>query len=127
MDEFPREPRQMAVIGRGTPFLVGSVALLATIALRAAPQVPVAPAQAPVAAPSAASDPPSASPAVDFAKDVQPILEKHCYECHGTKKVKGRLRLHSPAFIAKGGENGPVIVAGDPEHSLMMRRVLGLD
>jgi hypothetical protein len=103
----------MAVIGRGSPILVSALALATTLVLRAASPDPQAP--------------PPLMPAVDFVKDVQPILEKHCYECHGTKKVKGRLRLHSPAFIAKGGENGPVIVAGDPEHSLMMRRVLGLD
>src|SRR5215218_3292146 len=106
----------MAVIGRGSPLLVGSaLTLLATFALRAAPPRTGAPAQ---------PAPAQAAAAIDFAKDVQPILEKHCYECHSTKKVKGRLRLHSPAFIAKGGENGPVIVGGDPEHSLMMRRVL---
>src|SRR4051794_30180457 len=105
---------RMALIGRGSPFLVGgALTLLAALVLRAEP------AQTPTADASAAP--------VDFARDVQPLLEKHCYECHGTKKVKGRLRLHHPAFIAKGGESGPVIVAGDPEHSLLMRRVLGLD
>ena len=104
----------MALIGRGSPFLVASaLTLLAALVLRAAP------AQTPAAGAPAAP--------VDFARDVQPLLEKHCYECHGTKKVKGRLRLHHPAFIAKGGESGAVIVAGDPEHSLLMRRVLGLD
>jgi hypothetical protein len=109
----------MAVIGRGSSFLVGSaVALLATFALRAAPRHGAAPVPPAPQAPAAA---------VDFARDVQPLLERHCYECHSTKKVKGRLRLHSPAFIAKGGESGPVVVAGDPEHSLLMRRVLGLD
>ncbi|HWJ55885.1 MAG TPA: PSD1 and planctomycete cytochrome C domain-containing protein [Vicinamibacterales bacterium] len=104
----------MALIGRGSPFLVASaLTLLAALVLRAAP------AQTPAGGAPAAP--------VDFARDVQPLLEKHCYECHGTKKVKGRLRLHHPAFIAKGGESGAVIVAGDPEHSLLMRRVLGLD
>ena len=80
---------------------------------RARPRQP-APAQAPAAA-------------VDFARDVQPLLERHCYECHGTKKARGRLRLHSPDYIAKGGQSGPVVVAGDTEQSLLMRRVLGLD
>ncbi len=30
---------------------------------------------------------------VDFAKDIRPILEKHCYECHNEKKHKGDLNL----------------------------------
>lgn len=34
----------------------------------------------------------SAAP-VDFVREVRPILEKHCYECHGEKKQKGGLRL----------------------------------
>ena len=31
--------------------------------------------------------------AVDFQKDVRPILAKHCFKCHGEKKQKGDLRL----------------------------------
>ncbi len=65
--------------------------------------------------------------AVDYVRDVQPLLERHCVECHGTKKARGRLRLHSPDHLAKGGQSGPVVVAGDTEQSLLMRRVLGLD
>lgn len=29
----------------------------------------------------------------DFKKGIQPILEKHCYECHGQKKTKGKVDL----------------------------------
>ena len=64
---------------------------------------------------------------VDFARDVQPIFRQHCVECHGTKKARGRLRLHNPDHLAKGGQSGPVVVAGNSEQSLLMRRVLGLD
>jgi hypothetical protein len=31
--------------------------------------------------------------AVDFVKDIRPILAQRCYECHGEKKQKGDLRL----------------------------------
>jgi hypothetical protein len=30
---------------------------------------------------------------VDFARDVRPFLERHCYECHGATKPKGDLTL----------------------------------
>ena len=29
----------------------------------------------------------------DFARDVQPIFKKHCYECHGADKHKNGYRL----------------------------------
>ncbi len=34
----------------------------------------------------------SAAP-VDFVREVRPIFQKHCYECHGEKKQKSGLRL----------------------------------
>ena len=33
------------------------------------------------------------SAAVDFARDIQPILQAHCYECHGSQKAQSGLRL----------------------------------
>jgi len=30
--------------------------------------------------------PPAADRAVDFVKDVQPIFQVRCYDCHGEKK-----------------------------------------
>lgn len=36
----------------------------------------------------------AAEPAIDFGKDVRPLLEKHCYKCHGAEKGKGGVRLH---------------------------------
>lgn len=69
----------------------------------------------------------AASGRIDFARDVQPILEQTCVECHGADKVKARLRMDSIAALQQGGKSGPLVVPGDPETSLMMRRVLGLD
>lgn len=36
---------------------------------------------------------PEASAKVDFVKDIQPILQKSCVECHSAEKTKGDLRL----------------------------------
>src|SRR4051812_6247954 len=71
------------------------------------------------------SQPPQS--AVDFTRDIQPILQTACYECHGPKKTKAHLRLDSPMGIVKGGETGPIIVPGKSEQSLIVRRILGLD
>jgi hypothetical protein len=76
--------------------------------------------------PRAAQDPPQ-QPAVDFTRDIQPILEAQCYECHGAKKKKADLRLDHRALAMKGGETGEAIVPGNSEKSLVVRRVLGLD
>src|SRR5262249_797414 len=36
-----------------------------------------------------------AGPANDFKNEIRPILEKHCYECHGPEKQKAKLNLAS--------------------------------
>src|SRR5229473_3051172 len=47
---------------------------------------------------------------VDFIRDIQPILENTCYECHGSKKTKAHLRLDSRAGLMKGGETGSIVM-----------------
>jgi len=69
----------------------------------------------------------SASPAladVDYVRDVKPILQKHCYSCHGPLKQKSGLRLDHFSFLREGGENGPAI-AGSGVESLLVRVVSG--
>src|SRR4029079_5630885 len=64
---------------------------------------------------------------VDFVRDIQPILQNSCYECHGPKKVKAKLRLDSRAGVIKGGDTGAIVVPGNSDKSLIVRRLLGLD
>ena len=59
---------------------------------------------------------------------MRPILEAHCFECHGPKKSRGRLRLDLSASAFKGGDTrAPRSSPSDADESLMVRRVLGLD
>ncbi|OAI56441.1 cell surface protein [Verrucomicrobiaceae bacterium SCGC AG-212-N21] len=60
---------------------------------------------------------------VDFAKDVQTLLETKCLECHNPSKVKGDLLMDSLANATKGGETGPGIVPGQPDKSEIVKRV----
>src|SRR5258706_873868 len=69
--------------------------------------------------------PPAATRKIDFAKDIQPILVKTCYDCHGTEKQKGGLRLDQKMAALRGGEMGPVLVAGKSAESLLIRAVAG--
>lgn len=59
----------------------------------------------------------------DYAQVIAPILEAHCVECHGAKKVKGKLRMDSLEALKKGGSEGAAFVAGDLKKSLMHVRV----
>jgi mono/diheme cytochrome c family protein len=52
-----------------------------------------------------------------FRDEVMPVLEKKCISCHSETKKKGGLRLDTEEFIRLGGENGPVISAGNPDKS----------
>lgn len=61
--------------------------------------------------------------AVVYADLVQPILNDRCVVCHGESKTRGDLRLDTPEHIVTGGENGAVLVAGEPEQSELVRRI----
>ena len=67
------------------------------------------------------------SPSVDFVRDIEPILSKHCHSCHGPRKAKGGLRLDHPDLAFKGGNSGPVIVPGDSGKSRLIHVVDGTD
>jgi len=59
-----------------------------------------------------------------FEKKVRPLLTERCLECHSPeKKVKGGLRLDTREGWAKGGDNGPALVPGDPEKSLLVTAI----
>src|SRR5216110_1379957 len=59
-----------------------------------------------------------------FEKDIRPILKAHCFECHGEgEKLKGGLDLRLRRLILQGGDDGPVIVPGKPERSLLFKLV----
>lgn len=61
--------------------------------------------------------------AADYARDIQPLFEKHCYECHGPKKQRNGFRLdrRSRAFAGVVRAN---IIPGNSSTSRVYRRVL---
>ncbi len=59
----------------------------------------------------------------DLTLEVRSILAHNCYSCHGANKIKGGLRLDKKELIFKGGEDGPVLEAGHPEDSELIRRI----
>ena len=55
-----------------------------------------------------------------FESKVRPALLTHCAECHGADQQEGKLRLDTPAGIARGGKSGAVVVPGKPTESLLL-------
>ncbi len=58
-----------------------------------------------------------------FAELIQPALQKSCVSCHGSEKLKGKLRLDSLEALLKGGGSGPAIVPGKAAESDLVRRL----
>jgi len=69
----------------------------------------------------------SASAAIDFARDIKPILAERCYGCHGPDKQKSGLRLDRKDEALLGGDSGPSIVPRDAAKSLLFAHVSGAE
>jgi hypothetical protein len=61
--------------------------------------------------------------AVDYERDIKPVLSARCYACHGALKQAGSLRLDTGSSIRRGGDSGAAVMAGDPAQSLLLERV----
>jgi uncharacterized membrane protein len=51
------------------------------------------------------------------------IFENHCTTCHNPGKLKGELKLDTYEGVLAGGKSGPVVVAGDPGSSELLKRI----
>ncbi|HVW39619.1 MAG TPA: DUF1549 domain-containing protein, partial [Pirellulales bacterium] len=71
--------------------------------------------------------PPAADRQIDFAKDVQPLLAKHCWACHGEKKHESGLRLDRRESALAGGDLGKVIEPGKSAESRLVQLVAAVD
>jgi hypothetical protein len=60
---------------------------------------------------------------LDFDQTVAPLLTRHCLDCHSGSKPKGKLDLTSKKTTFAGGKNGPSVVPGKPDASLLWNRV----
>jgi len=71
--------------------------------------------------------PPAETRAIDYTKDVKPILSAHCFSCHAGAKQKGGLKLDSSAAVLAGGDSGKSIVLGQSAGSKLIHVVAGTD
>jgi len=61
--------------------------------------------------------------AIDFAKEVRPIFEARCFECHGPEKQKSSFRLDLRETAMKGGSEGLAIVPGKSGESALIDHI----
>ncbi|PZV83598.1 putative membrane protein [Algoriphagus aquaeductus] len=60
---------------------------------------------------------------IQLVTNVRSVLAHNCYKCHSGAKIEGELRLDEKEFVFAGGENGPIIVPGNPGQSELIRRI----
>ena len=67
---------------------------------------------------------------IDFNRDIRPILSDHCFACHGPDEnsLQAGLRLDIAESVFAPADSGErPVVAGDPQASELLRRVLSED
>lgn len=67
----------------------------------------------------------TATAAVDYTREVKPLLATACVQCHGAANPKAGLRLDTAAAAHKGGDSGTAIKVGKPEASLLVTLLRG--
>jgi mono/diheme cytochrome c family protein len=103
----PRPAGQVAQVNTPQTTITSTAALTPTAALS-------------VTQPAVALDPAT----IDYKKDVQPIFEQHCLDCHGNEDPEKGLQLTSYKNVLAGSDNGPVIKPGAPEDSYLIQQVV---
>ena len=84
-------------------------------------------AQAAITPEQAAQLPPAAGHAVSFSREIKPIFEASCINCHGRGKDKGGFRVDTRETTLKGGDSGPAVLPGKSAESLIIALVQGVD
>jgi hypothetical protein len=80
---------------------------------------------APAAAATVAPAPGSVQNAEIFTKEIRPIMQRTCWNCHGATGQASRLDLRSREGAMRGGARGPAIIPGNAEGSRLYRIVAG--
>jgi hypothetical protein len=75
-----------------------------------------------------AADAPKDEPTIDFAHEIQPVLARRCYKCHGPGASEAGLRLDKrDAVIAKLESGETAVVPGKSDASALIQRVTEQD
>ena len=61
--------------------------------------------------------------AVNYYRDIEPILKANCESCHQASMAAGGLRVDAPENLLQGGASGKAVVPGKAERSLLYTRL----
>ncbi|MEM7478815.1 MAG: c-type cytochrome domain-containing protein, partial [Planctomycetota bacterium] len=65
---------------------------------------------------------------VDFANDIQTVLTRRCYACHGPDQQEGGVRFDQRETLLVAAETGEIpIVPGHADKSEILRRITSED
>jgi hypothetical protein len=68
----------------------------------------------------------TSSGALDFGRDIEPILNEHCIDCHGPDQQKNQFRVDRRSVLLAGGNSGePAVKPGDAEGSYLFKLISG--
>jgi len=73
---------------------------------------------------SGSDEPRGKTQALDFDRQVAPIIASRCLSCHGADAPKAQLRMDTREGLLQGGESGPAVLPGSTADSLLLQRVL---
>src|SRR5215471_12430039 len=65
------------------------------------------------------------SPAIDFRRDIQPLLKERCLECHGPRRQQNGLRLDERSSVVAGQGRRARIRPGSSATSALYLRLIG--
>lgn len=60
---------------------------------------------------------------ISYVRDVQPILESRCSNCHFGEFTSAELHMDTYQDLMAGSENGRVIIPGDARNSLLVEKI----
>lgn len=58
---------------------------------------------------------------VSFARDVLPILQQNCSNCHGGSKASGGFQINTYKTVMAGSRTGAVVLPGDGANSYIVQ------
>jgi mono/diheme cytochrome c family protein len=69
---------------------------------------------------------PEAVSAPGFAADILPLFQEQCVACHSATQSLGGWDGSSYAGVMESGDHAPVVISGDPDGSLLVQKLLGI-